>query len=82
TIYQVPLLLEEQGLLRELKETLKLDDVKLSPARVSQGQEVWAKWQKIVPLGYADTVDTVLVGKCGELHAAYLAAIKALEPSA
>ncbi|CCC10503.1 hypothetical protein SMAC4_06675 [Sordaria macrospora] len=82
TIYQVPLLLEEQGLLRELKETLKLSDVKLSPARVTQGQEVWARWQKIVPLGYAETVDIVLVGKYIELHDAYLSVIKALEHSA
>ena len=82
TIYQVPLLLEEQGLLKELKETLKLDDITLSPTRVSQGQEVWAKWQKTVPLGYAETVDIVLVGKYIELHDAYLSVIKALEHSA
>ncbi|KKA30388.1 hypothetical protein TD95_001039 [Thielaviopsis punctulata] len=83
TIYQVPLLLEEQGLLTNLRNKLSLSDLSLSAARISAGQELWATWKKtVVPQSHLEDVDIVLVGKYTDLHDAYLSVTKSLEHSA
>ncbi|POR31750.1 CTP synthase [Tolypocladium paradoxum] len=82
TIYQVPILLEEQGLLDLLRSALMLDAIKPTPALVTKGAELWKRWKAIIPQTYAETVDIALVGKYVEFHDAYLSVVKALEHSA
>jgi CTP synthase len=83
TIYQVPLLLEDQGLLNLLRASLELDKVTLAPALVKKGAETWETWKKlVVPQHYLETVKIALVGKYIELHDSYLSVVKSLEHSA
>lgn len=82
TIYQVPLLLEEQGLLNLLRTALMLDKLAPTPALVTKGAEIWKMWKTVISPVYTETVDIVLVGKYIELHDAYLSVIKSLEHSA
>ncbi|KAJ9639391.1 CTP synthase ura7 [Coniosporium tulheliwenetii] len=85
SIYQVPLLLEQQGLVTSLRNILQLDDSALSPVMVQKGHSIWKQWKTLtVPPrnGWDDTVDIVLVGKYIELHDSYLSVIKSLEHSA
>ncbi|ORY69770.1 CTP synthase N-terminus-domain-containing protein [Pseudomassariella vexata] len=82
TIYQVPLLLEEQGLLRLLRKGLALDKPALPPM-VQKGQALWDLWKKtVVPEKHLSPVDIVLVGKYVALDDAYLSVRKSLEHSA
>ncbi|ODA77454.1 hypothetical protein RJ55_07083 [Drechmeria coniospora] len=82
TIYQVPILLEQQGLNELLRTTLNLDQVPTTPALVSRGAEIWRKWNEIIPQEHADKLDIALVGKYVELPDAYLSVVKSLEHSA
>ncbi|KAK3683658.1 UTP-ammonia ligase [Podospora appendiculata] len=83
TIYQVPLLLEEEGLLQLLKKGLALEKVELSPARVEKGEALWKIWKKtVVSEQHLEPVNIVLVGKYVSLDDAYLSVRKSLEHSA
>lgn len=83
TIYQVPLLLEEQGLLKLLQKGLALDKVTLSPVMVQKGQALWDLWKRTVSLEpHLVPVHIVLVGKYVALDDAYLSVRKSLEHSA
>ncbi|KAM4055314.1 glutamine amidotransferase class-I domain-containing protein [Hirsutella rhossiliensis] len=81
TIYQVPILLEQQGLLELLRHALVLDKVSLTPALVTKGAEVWKKWNTIIPQEHSEKIDIALVGKYVELPDAYLSVVKSLEHS-
>lgn len=48
TIYQVPLLLHDEGLLQQLQKKLGLDTLTISPAAVSKGSALWELWKKTV----------------------------------
>ena len=64
TIYQVPLLLEEQGLLHRITEALMLDRLTLTPNLISQGSTLWELWKKTVVLEpHLEPVNIALVGK-------------------
>ncbi|KAK6958125.1 CTP synthase [Daldinia eschscholtzii] len=64
TIYQVPLLLEEQGLLHRLREALMLDQLSIPPALVHKGEGLWQLWKKtVVTKPYLEPVIIALVGK-------------------
>ncbi|KAJ3547324.1 hypothetical protein NM208_g1566 [Fusarium decemcellulare] len=83
TIYQVPLLLQEEGLLSLLQKGLALQQTVLSPERVQKGQLLWDLWKKtVVPDRHLPTVTIALVGKYVSLDDAYLSVHKALEHSA
>ena len=83
TVYQVPLLLEQQGLLRLLKGALLLDKVPIPPKLVEKGAELWRLWNKtILPRPNLELVDVAIVGKYVQTHDAYLSVVKALEHSA
>jgi CTP synthase len=82
TIYQVPLLLEEQGLLKLLRKGLALDKHVLSPDMVNKGSDLWDLWKKtVVPEQHLAPVNIVLVGKYVALEDAYLSVRKSLEHS-
>jgi CTP synthase len=83
TVYQVPLLLEEQGLVDLMRETLMLDKIQLSPGFLEKGAEIWSIWKRtVVPKGHLETVTIALVGKYIELHDSYTSVVKSLEHSA
>ena len=83
TIYQVPLLLEEQGLLKLLQKGLALDKAVLSAERVEKGQVLWDLWKRTVQtVEHLPLVNIVLVGKYTSLDDAYLSVHKSLEHSA
>ncbi|TLS31314.1 hypothetical protein PpBr36_02456 [Pyricularia pennisetigena] len=82
SIYQVPMLLDKQGLVTQLKASLGLDSIPRDPARLQHGSEMWKVWKDTV--GAMDSegkVTIALVGKYTELHDSYLSVIKALEHS-
>ncbi|KAF2675540.1 CTP synthase-like protein [Microthyrium microscopicum] len=84
SIYQVPLLLETQGLVPLLKAGLRLDDISVPASLLSRGNEVWDKWKGLTTQNqdYLAVVSIALVGKYTEFHDSYLSVLKALEHSA
>ena len=83
TVYQVPLLLEQQGLVNLLRGALLLDKLTIPPALVDKGTELWKLWNKtVLPKQHLELVDIAIVGKYVETHDAYLSVVKALEHSA
>ncbi|KAI0482487.1 CTP synthase N-terminus-domain-containing protein [Xylariaceae sp. FL0804] len=83
TIYLVPQLLEEQGMISLLRSSLNLDNITIAPAMVNKGRAIWKKWQATVALNnHMDTVNIALVGKYVNFHDSYLSVIKSLEHSA
>ncbi|KAM0452647.1 hypothetical protein ACHAPV_009410 [Trichoderma viride] len=83
TIYQVPMLLEQEGLLHLLQKGLALDKVTLSAAQIKQGQNLWGLWKKtVIPEHHLEPVNIALVGKYVTLDDAYLSVRKSLEHSA
>ncbi|KAL7917461.1 CTP synthase N-terminus domain-containing protein [Trichoderma austrokoningii] len=83
TIYQVPMLLEQEGLLKLLQKGLALDKVTLSSAQIKQGQKLWDLWKKtVIPEHHLEPVNIALVGKYVTLDDAYLSVRKSLEHSA
>lgn len=83
TIYQVPLLLEEQGLLKLLQKGLAIDNASIPPPMVQKGQALWDLWKKtVVSEPHLAPVNIVLVGKYVAFDDAYLSVRKSLEHSA
>jgi len=84
SIYQVPLLLEEQGMIPLLRSILNLSEVPMSPTLIEKGRHTWSQWKTLTSTEnrFFDTVTIVLVGKYTEFHDSYLSVIKALEHSA
>ncbi len=84
SIYEVPVLLEEQGLVPLLLDILKLDRASLSPRLVEKGDRTWDRWKSLTCTQnrFFETVSIVLAGKYIELHDSYLSVIKSLEHSA
>lgn len=82
TVYQVPQLLEEQGLLDVLRSAFMLDQITPEPALVRKGAKMWQEWKDHVSQIYTEKVDIALVGKYVELHDSYLSLNKSLEHAA
>lgn len=82
--YHVPLLLEQQGLVKMVSEILKLDTVPKAKGLVARGQATWTEWKSLTMQQdrLYETVNIALVGKYTALHDSYLSVIKALEHSA
>ncbi|KAI1936949.1 CTP synthase ura7 [Ophidiomyces ophidiicola] len=82
--YHVPLLLEKQGLVSVLRDTLRIGDVLPHPKLVSQGQATWQRWKTLTTSQERlfETVTIALVGKYISLHDSYLSVVKSLEHSA
>lgn len=81
TVYQVPLLLEEQKIIPLLRTRLNLDALSVAPAGVSTGAELWDTWKFVVTQEHEATINIALVGKYVETHDAYLSVVKSLEHS-
>ena len=82
--YHVPVLLENQGMIKTISEILKLDAVPKSEHLISRGQRTWKEWNKLTTSvsNNLDEVTIVLVGKYISLHDSYLSVVKSLEHSA
>lgn len=83
TVYQVPLLLEQQGLLNLFKGALQLDKLEIAQARLDNGAGLWKLWNEtVLPKENLERVEIAIVGKYVETHDAYLSVVKSLEHSA
>lgn len=83
TIYQVPLLLHEQGLLQRLQTGLDLDKLTLAPAMTAKGDSLWELWKKTIIIPpECPPVHIALVGKYTSLMDSYTSVVKALEHAA
>ncbi|KAL2217334.1 CTP synthase [Thermoascus aurantiacus ATCC 26904] len=84
TTYQVPVLLEKQGLLSTIGRILQLDSIKKSPKLVEQGIATWQEWKGLATAQdhVLDTVSIAIVGKYTSLKDSYMSVIKALEHAA
>ncbi|KPI34489.1 CTP synthase [Cyphellophora attinorum] len=84
--YHVPLLLEKQGFVNELKSRLNIDQSTISPSLVTKGQSIWHEWKTLTTSQDRfledEKVTIALVGKYTNLHDSYLSVIKSLEHSA
>ncbi|KAH7076274.1 CTP synthase-like protein [Paraphoma chrysanthemicola] len=81
SIYQVPMLLEQQRLIPSLRKFLALDAVIIAPAMVEKGKQIWDQWKMLTgdDARHYDPVTIALVGKYTELQDSYLSVIKSLE---
>jgi CTP synthase len=82
SIYQVPILLEQQGLIPLLQNTLHLDQMTIPQQLSLKGQQTWNSWKSLT-MGpehkFYEPVEIALVGKYTEFHDSYTSVIKALE---
>jgi CTP synthase len=83
--YHVPLLLEQQGMVRFFEKRLKLDvHGGISDEMKSRGLDLRTRWRNLTS-GHdrlMDNVEIVLVGKYTSLQDSYMSVVKALEHSA
>jgi CTP synthase len=82
--YNVPLLLERQGLVALLRRMLQLDAIPIPAPLIIKGQQIWREWMALTASQdrLYESVSIVLVGKYTNLRDSYLSVIKSLEHSA
>ncbi|KAG6999376.1 CTP synthase [Physcia stellaris] len=82
--YHVPVLLESQGMLKTLRDILRLNELDVSPSLLKKGHQTWHAWKTLTTSqDHAhETVSIALVGKYTNLHDSYLSVIKSLEHAA
>ncbi|GAA6053372.1 hypothetical protein JCM3770_004136, partial [Rhodotorula araucariae] len=81
SLYHVPLLLKDQGLVNFLQNRLKLNDIRLGEARKARGSKLLTMWKELT-ISYDrlfDTVSICLVGKYTSLQDSYTSVVKSLE---
>jgi CTP synthase len=80
------MLLEQQGILVQLRELFRLDQYTIPPSLVEKGQKIWRDWNTLTKSQnrriHLEEVTIALVGKYTNLHDSYLSVIKSLEHSA
>lgn len=79
--YQVPILLNDQGLLEICKDVLALPSLTIPQSLLTKGSSIWSEWQSLVTgLEHVfDSVDIVLVGKYLMCPDSYLSVERSLE---
>lgn len=84
--YHVPLLLEHQGLIKQLSSLFRLSDFHIDPQLLIKGQQIWKSWRTLTTAQdrytESEKVTIALVGKYTNLHDSYLSVIKSVEHSA
>lgn len=82
--YHVPLLLEDQKLVKSLTKRLNLGEISVSTAQKQRGVRLWNKWQKLTVAHdrLFDKVTIVLVGKYTKVQDSYISVVKSLEHAA
>lgn len=84
SVYHVPLLLRDQGIVSFLTRRLSLDAIRIPNPRLRLGQDLAKRWRELT-IGHErffETVTIVLVGKYIALHDSYMSVIKSLEHAA
>ncbi|KAJ1898298.1 CTP synthase ura7 [Kickxella alabastrina] len=81
SLYHVPILLRQQGIIDVLTERLKLNELKLSPEVRSEGESLWVQWSEFARRRARDldVVNIAVVGKYTYLTDSYISVVKALE---
>lgn len=81
SIYQVPILLQEQNLLKAMTTNLRLDTLTIAPAMVADGEGIWKTWKDLTTgLEHLhEELEIVLVGKYLDQPDAYCSVVKSLE---
>ncbi|ODN84017.1 CTP synthase, variant 2 [Cryptococcus amylolentus CBS 6039] len=82
--YHVPLLLQDQGMLKYFWERLALSTVEIPTALKAKGEEIASRWESLTS-GVDKTfesVEIVLVGKYTTLEDSYMSVVKSLEHAA
>ncbi|KAI1625004.1 CTP synthase [Exophiala viscosa] len=84
--YHVPLLLQKQGLVDQIRELFRLDTSSIPQALVKKGEATWHDWNALTTSQErfleSETINIALVGKYTNLHDSYLSVSKSLEHSA
>lgn len=82
--YHVPLLLEDQKLVRSLTKRLNLGAIQVSESQKQKGLKLWNRWQglTIAHDRLFDKVTIVLVGKYTKVQDSYISVVKSLEHAA
>ncbi|GAA6063762.1 hypothetical protein JCM10212_002714 [Sporobolomyces blumeae] len=84
SLYHVPLLLKDQGLVSFLTKRLKLDSVKTDDVRIGRGKKLLTMWKELTVSHdrLFDKVSICLVGKYTTLQDSYTSVVKSLEHAA
>ncbi|ODV92369.1 hypothetical protein CANCADRAFT_30540 [Tortispora caseinolytica NRRL Y-17796] len=84
SIYLVPVLLEEQKLLKSLDLKIQLNTILLPPERARTGTDLWLEWKSLTARDNRsfDKITIALVGKYTHLKDSYISVVKSLEHSA
>ncbi|KAG2197597.1 hypothetical protein INT47_006660 [Mucor saturninus] len=81
SVYHVPLLLREHGVMDFFRRRLNLDALKISDERRLAGEKLWTEWTTLAA-SYEhlhESVSIAIVGKYTDLHDSYISVYKALE---
>lgn len=81
SVYHVPLLLREHGVMDFFRRRLNLDAIKISDERRLAGEKLWTEWTTLAG-SYEhlhESVSIAIVGKYTDLHDSYISVYKALE---
>ncbi|KAG1146652.1 hypothetical protein G6F37_004535 [Rhizopus arrhizus] len=81
SVYHVPLLLREHGVIDFFRRRLNLDALKISDERRLAGEKLWQDWTTLAGsyVHLHETVTIAIVGKYTDLHDSYISVYKALE---
>ncbi|KAJ2250709.1 CTP synthase ura7, partial [Coemansia sp. RSA 454] len=84
SLYHVPILLREQGMIDVLTDRLKLDALSISKEIVLEGDTLWAQWREFARRRARDLDATTIaiVGKYTYLADSYISVVKGLEHAA
>ncbi|KAJ1823325.1 CTP synthase ura7 [Coemansia sp. RSA 2671] len=84
SLYHVPILLQQQGIIDVLNDRLKLKDLVISTERRAEGDSLWAQWREFARRRARDLdeVTIAIVGKYTYLTDSYISVVKALEHAA
>lgn len=83
SVYHVPMLLEQQGLLTSLETILNPSELKVSQEKISKGANTWTLWKSsTMQKDLKKSVTIALIGKYTSFTDSYLSVIESLEHSA
>ncbi|KAI7900075.1 CTP synthase [Cokeromyces recurvatus] len=81
SVYHVPILLREHGVIDFFRRRLHLDALEISDERRLAGERLWSAWTRLASSydHLHETVTIAIVGKYTDLHDSYISVYKALE---
>ncbi|KAI9479708.1 CTP synthase ura7 [Coemansia sp. RSA 989] len=84
SLYHVPILLQQQGIIDVLTDRLKLDALKIPQEITHEGEVLWSQWREFARRRARDLDQTTIaiVGKYTYLADSYISVVKALEHAA